>query len=312
MIDYKTIKDFCTRNIKSFKDFGEVSQTKDGILISNIKASHNVLAVAHLDYVADNKAFTIYDCTFDGKKDVAIYNGSLDDRLGAYVICNLLPSMGLNYDILLTEGEELGRSTAAYFESIKAYNWMFSFDRRGDDVVMYQYDNKESRKLLKDFGLKPGIGSFSDISWLDHLGCTGFNFGTGYYNEHSKNHFASMNVLKGQVTKFVNFFHANKDVKMPFTEIKDDYKGYGRYYLPSKLDQEWRDYDKGYLYSDFYCDLCGDDVSQEKLTEYRGFRICESCISEICQCTVCQNICFDNETVDGICIDCIDEMSYTD
>jgi hypothetical protein len=91
---------------------------------------------------------------------------------------------------------------------------MFSFDRRGEDVVMYQYDTPERCELLKSFGFTPGKGSFSDICVLDELGVTGFNFGTGYYDEHNPMSYMVESRLLRQLDRFVPFFFANRDVKL--------------------------------------------------------------------------------------------------
>jgi hypothetical protein len=130
----------------------------------------DVLAVAHLDTVQPhhNRPAQIID-TADG---MVVYSGALDDRLGAYVILELLPALGIEYDWLLTTGEEMGMSTASYFNppAGKDYNWMIEFDRGGTDVVMYQYEDKESLKLIRRSGAQIGDGIFSDICYLEHLG----------------------------------------------------------------------------------------------------------------------------------------------
>ncbi|MCP6726064.1 hypothetical protein NL526_28810, partial [Klebsiella pneumoniae] len=66
-----------------------------------------------------------------------------DDRLGLYYIMEILPSLGINVDVLLTTDEEIGQSSASEFKKAegKQYNWMFMFDRHGyGNVVMYQYE----------------------------------------------------------------------------------------------------------------------------------------------------------------------------
>ncbi len=295
-MDYKKLRWYCTSPIDKFKTFGKCIQTNDGILIHNSRKDNKVLAVAHLDYVADNKSFKIlHDVKFQDQDDTAILNGSLDDRLGVYIITSLLPAMGLNYDILLTEGEEIGRSTAVHFETDKKYNWMFSFDRRGEDVVMYQYDNAESAILLNQYGFKHDYGSFSDICFLDSLGCIGFNFGTGYYNEHSKDHFASVNVVSRQIGKFVKFFNDNKDIKMPF-EVRATHDDYGM--LLNYNRQKW--------YDDYpmFCDLCGEDFDDQDLTYANGYFLCPVCSGHACECVSCGDIVMDTNTKDGMCEYC--------
>jgi hypothetical protein len=221
-IDYRQFKKICLADIPYFKRYGETVNTRDGVYFYQDNGS-DILAVAHLDSVQDTKHF--YPMTVKGRDYV--FNAQLDDRLGAYIILNLLPSLGIKYDILLTEGEEVGLSTAAHFETTKQYKWMFSFDRRGDDVVMYQYETKFAKKKLVKCGFKVGIGSFSDISYLDHLKCGGFNFGCGYDNEHSEWCSMDVDMCLTQVKKFVDFYNRHRDIKFNYTPRP--YKKVGAY-----------------------------------------------------------------------------------
>ena len=207
-INYETLKNICLSPIESFKTLGDVVETKDGIYIYKSRPDSKILAVAHLDTVLSINHFH----KIEGE-DI-VFNAQLDDRLGVYTLLDLLPGMGVKFDLLLTEGEETGQSTAAYFEGDKKYNWMFSFDRHGEDVVLYQYDDKDSRSLLQESGFKPSLGSFSDIAFLGHLGIKGFNFGTGYEGEHSAMCYANINALKRQAKRFVHFYNANKNTKL--------------------------------------------------------------------------------------------------
>lgn len=169
----------------------------------------NILAVAHLDTVApDNQRQCHYLNTADG---LVCYSRSLDDRLGAYIILDMLPRLGVNVDILLTIGEERGQSTAEYFETVKQYNWVIEFDRGGDDVVMYQYDTPGMRDLLRSAGARPGNGIFSDIGELDHLGCKAFNWGTGYQDYHTTRSHVWLAETFELVDQFLVFHEANAD-----------------------------------------------------------------------------------------------------
>ena len=90
-----------------------------------------VLAVAHLDYVGWTHPYF----TRHGRRINAM---QLNDRLGAWVILDLLHDLGLDpdkYDILLCDMEEVGDSTAQFFKPKKQYNWIFEFDRAGTDFV---------------------------------------------------------------------------------------------------------------------------------------------------------------------------------
>lgn len=182
----------------------------------------DVLAIAHVDTVAkDNHKYAV--------KGNVVTSIALDDRLGAWIIMELLPYFGVLPDVLLTRDEEIGRSTAQLFTTKKQYNWIFSFDRRGDDVVMYDYENSESIDLLREHGFAVGVGSFSDICYLTHLGVIGFNFGTCYYNEHTHACYADMSEVVAQVEKFVVFYNNNSNVYMEYDPQTMGYARYGKY-----------------------------------------------------------------------------------
>lgn len=170
-----------------------------------------LLFVAHLDFVCDGQTYS--------QKGNKFYLQNLDDRLGAYLICAGLPHLldrEVKFDVLFTDGEETGRSTAKFFTKEKCknqYNWMAEFDRRGDDVVMYSYETPEMRKLLTDNGFKVGIGSYTDIASLEDLGVKGFNFGIGYQANHSADAYFEGDVLDKQMelmADFINKYHTTK------------------------------------------------------------------------------------------------------
>lgn len=170
----------------------------------------NILAVAHLDFAGKNTSFD-----FDpiGEDDLKIICQSLDDRLGVFTILDCLPRLGISVDVLLTENEEFGLSTAASFTPYKKYNWMVGFDRRGTDTVTYQYNWKG---ILKDY-FRSGVGTYSDIVDLDHLGCLGLNVGIGYYNEHTPKCHAIISKWFSQLNRFIKFYFDHKDIPYRWT-----------------------------------------------------------------------------------------------
>jgi hypothetical protein len=173
----------------------------------------DVLGIAHMDSVQKAKDFGVAKYV-SGKE--LVMSPTLDDRLGIYVICELLPKLGVKTDILLTTDEESGNSSAKHFETTKKYKWMFQFDRTGDDVVMYQYDTPELRTKLVDAGFKCASGSASDISKLGDLGCSGMNFGVGYYDYHWERAYADLNVMFDQVAKFLKFYSTNRKTHLVY------------------------------------------------------------------------------------------------
>jgi hypothetical protein len=199
----------------------------------------DVLGIAHMDSVQKGKDFGVAKY-MSGKE--LVMSPTLDDRLGVYVIAELLPKLGIKTDILLTTDEESGNSTAKHFETDKKYKWMFQFDRAGDDVVMYQYDTPELRTKLTDAGFKCASGSASDICKLGDLGCSGMNFGVGYQDYHWERAYADLNVLFDQIAKFVKFYKTNHKThlvydktahKAPsYSQTQGNYMGMGGVYTP--------------------------------------------------------------------------------
>lgn len=191
-----------------------------------------VLAVAHLDTVVrpDRRA-PHFRNTQTGP---AVVSGALDDRLGAYVILGLLPKLGISCDVLLTTDEEDGMSTASSFVPPKDYDHVIEFDRGGTDVVMYQYEDRQSRQRVEFCGAKMGLGSFSDIAYLEHLGVKAFNWGAGYGGDyHSERGYAFLNDTFAMVAKYARFNNQNAGVTMPHIPEQDD-RRWGR--------QNWLDY----------------------------------------------------------------------
>lgn len=167
----------------------------------------SVLAVAHLDTVGRHETRS---CNYvETESGTVVYSRALDDRLGAYVILDLLPKLGVDVDILLTVGEESGRSTAAFFEPSKEYDHLIEFDRGGTDVVLYQYDDDATRDLVDACGARVGDGIFSDISELEHLGVKGLNWGVGYQDYHSPRSHAYLDDTFGMVDHYLTFHAQN-------------------------------------------------------------------------------------------------------
>jgi hypothetical protein len=215
MIDVKSLSKICDLPIASFKDYGKQVETIDGLYFFNNKNA-KILGVAHLDTVQNPTPLTC-------EKGI-VSHPCLDDRLGVYVLLDVLPTLGIEFDLLLTEGEESGKSTAAHFKPDKKYNWMFSFDRAGTDVVMYQYQDSLIERMVEHHGIKVGLGSFSDISFMSHVGCKGFNFGVGYHNNHSPNAYAILSETTEMINKFAAFYNACKDTELPHTKDRSMFR----------------------------------------------------------------------------------------
>ncbi len=211
-IDVPTLKQVCYEGFSYFHELGKV-KTCSGGHYTYIDNGSNILAVAHLDTVMG----------YSGKKGKfkqfgrTVMSTELDDRLGVHILLNELPKLGIVCDILLTEGEEKGRSTAQFFTSEKQYNWMFQFDRHGLWPVLYEYESDDLCKKLFTAGFDyVDVGSFSDICSLNHLGCVGINFGTGYEREHTYDCFAKLTTTERSILLFAQFYNMFKDEHMPY------------------------------------------------------------------------------------------------
>lgn len=204
--DRKALIDICERDSLSFTDYATLYPLPGHERFYYYQDNgSDILAVAHLDTVQSNRSCQVIN-TASGMLAVS---GALDDRLGAYIILELLPAIGIKCDVLLTTDEEHGQSTAQDFTSDKHYNWIIQFDRGGTDVVMYEYETPAMCKLVTEADAKVGIGTYSDICNLEHLGCKAFNWGTGYADYHSARSHAWIDDTLRMVARFANFHKHN-------------------------------------------------------------------------------------------------------
>ena len=239
----------CLAPVSAFFGVGELTHTSGGPLIFQDNDS-DILAVAHLDTVRQDRHFGVYREDSD-----TLLNCQLDDRLGAWIILDALPARGIVLDILLTTGEELCNSTAKHFATNKRYNWIVEFDRSGTDVVTYQYTNQDWINALKASGNDIGYGSYSDIAELGHLGASAANWGVGYYNNHNLDSYCSISELGDTLKRFERFHKENYATRYDHVPVTDwweqnDYEDHAsdcrclecRDTYGCNYDQEWDDY----------------------------------------------------------------------
>jgi hypothetical protein len=209
----------------------------------------DVLAVAHLDTVQKLSGI---------KKRVenTIYAHGLDDRLGAFAITNLLP---YRVDWLFTDHEEVGRSTAQYFEVPKDYRYCMQFDRCGVDVVTYDLDSPEFLSDIRKAGGKLGWGSYTDLCYLDTNICC-VNFGTGYYKPHDRDSFADLDELLSMVAISAEFNAIGKSYRQV---VRDRSVGF---YWDDNPIQSDLDYNAN------FCCICGDEQTLDF-----DWPVCEVC-----------------------------------
>jgi hypothetical protein len=225
--NYNDFAKINARHETDFSDYGTVIKQGDseGSTYTFRDNGSNVLGVAHLDTVQEAN----WSKLIKVKRESVLLSPRLDDRLGVYIITSLLPKLGVNCDWLLTTGEEIGQSSAELFRTDKHYKWAFQFDRAGCDAVLYHYEHKALKKLLRKAGFRIGQGSFSDISSLD-IGCSGINFGCGYRDAHSLTSHAFLSDTFRMVDKFRKFWLAYSETSLPYhpRDRYERYSGYGR------------------------------------------------------------------------------------
>jgi len=192
--------------------------------------------------------------------ETLIYSPQLDDRLGVYTILDLMPSLGVKMDALLTDDEEIGRSTASLFATDKQYNWIVEFDRRGTGAVMYEYDFP----CHDYFDIERG--TFSDICELEHLGCQGINIGVAYHKEHTTRCHMVLEDYAEQMVRFQTMWTDLHKTKMEHEPLCYDNGGW---------------YDDKHDYGVEFCDNCNQAKYTYELVEIDQSVVCEDCYDEM-------------------------------
>lgn len=170
-----------------------------------------ILYVVHIDTVQD--LLKPRDIFINNSK---VYATGLDDRLGCYIAFRL-NLLGLKGDVLMCDHEEIGLSTAKYFETDKQYNWVCEFDRAGTQVVTYDLSASDVLlDTLEDHGFEIGEGTYTDIKdlCLPNEPCM-FNLGIGYKNAHNFDSSVDLLEFVTNINKFEAFYKQYKNIYFP-------------------------------------------------------------------------------------------------
>ncbi len=246
MLNTRNLFKRLTDPISAFRALGETIDTPHGPLIFQDNGA-KVLAVAHLDSVGTARSRL---------KNGIVRCPQLDDRLGAWVLLDVLPKLGVCCDILLTDSEEKGQSTAQYFTETDRYNWVCEFDREGTDVVLYDWETDSLCSLLEGYGFPIGWGSYSDICAL-RLDVSAINFGVGYHRQHTRHCYADLRETEAMVKRFVRFYSDQKGERLEHTPA--DYVDY----VDDYVKWEWEHLAHQYGYTDV-------DEFREEWAEYQS------------------------------------------
>jgi len=212
-IDLKRLSQRCTDDIIQFNGYGQAYETPDGLYFFKDNGK-KLLAVGHLD--------TVQKPNTPKRVGNKFFASTLDDRLGVYMLLDMIPKMlgNMPYDLLLTTGEETGKSTARYFRPPRQYNWMVEIDRMAKTTAMYEYETEEYSKMVKGCGMTVARGSNTDIRYLNHLGVFGANFACDYHNNHSMNAYCNLDGVESQAEKIIDFIMKYKDMYLPYVPKK--------------------------------------------------------------------------------------------
>jgi len=269
-----------------------VSLAEDGLLI-HIPRGSDVLGVAHLDTRFDDKHFFV-------EEHGQVWSARLDGRLGVYMLLDLLPSMGIETDVLLTSGSIDEESTADGYFGTQEYKWIYSFDLPRSGVAMYQYESQLAAEALKGQGFSlRSHESYTDLFELWFLGVVGFNFGNGMLHNESIFSSALLRITTAQAKKFAKFYNRYRDTVFLYEPTDEDLAVY-RARMRGMYDHESDDgpadlYDGLIDPYDFsvpapqsatwrYCESCGNLFHINALTYVAmigdGMLMCSSCTSK--------------------------------
>lgn len=211
----------------------------------------SVLYVAHLDIVGRDPRARF---ALDTAAGDAVHSRALDDRLGVWCL-EQLQARGQSVDILFTTDEEKGASTASFFTPDTDYDFIVQMDRHGHDTVLYEYDTPALRGLVKQAGGSIGNGSFSDICYLTHLGVSGINFATAYWDEHTPRCMAYLDDVQDCIDTVDTFLDLNRGIRLPyvpqpFTSASAGWAGIPKAAGPAASGLDWPSTDREADWSD--------------------------------------------------------------
>lgn len=239
------------------------------------------LVVCHADTVV-NGGDGPHEFAYDKPSDT-VTSIALDDRLGIacmfYAIDNKTPIS--DCAMLICDDEEIGHSSAQVFQEKIKPNFLIELDRRGVDVVCYEYDSTLLRSLLKSCDFTIGNGSFSDICYLQSLGVVGFNVGIGYHNEHSTKCHAKLSDTDSQIARLLRFIAKFGDVRLDYDEygVSDD-DGYDSWWRTStkSVTKTRSKAPTALRTATEFCDACQCPIQpSEPLAAIQGFIYCQDC-----------------------------------
>lgn len=273
------------------------------------RADSSVCLVVHADTVLADLQY-VYDVD-----NAVVISSELDDRLGLAILTDAIERKSVlsQCAMLVCDNEEIGQSTASIFadETLSKPNWLMEFDRRGSDVVCYDYENNTWSALLTHVGFTVGKGSFSDICKMGSLEVSGVNVGVGYHREHSTHCYACLHDTVAQVKRSEELVKLFGNVRLTHVPRYAKYGTHNAYSITSVKSISLPDNDDWWQYRKYvepitpvklmptlapldqclevsadiddkvYCKVCGIVCNVEHGDELEH-EWCLDCITEIC------------------------------
>lgn len=243
-------------------------------------SSTSPLVVCHADTVVNGGAGP-HAFAYDAKSDT-VNSIALDDRLGIACMFDAIDRKSPLADcaMLICDDEEIGYSSAQVFKEKIKPNFMVELDRRGVDVVCYDYDSVLLRSLLRSCDFTIGTGSFSDICYLQSLGVVGFNVGIGYHREHSLACHAKLADTEAQLKRLLAFIAKFGDIRLDYDEYDSNSAIDAKWWKVSTTSKTTSIGSKLPSRSAEWCDACQNPIHPSEYSKIvQGFVYCEDCDS---------------------------------
>lgn len=182
------------------------------------------LLVAHIDTVQTPRL------------DSEVTGAGFDDRLGVAVAHRLVTEWPTWFDLLLTDYEESGGSTAKYFQPSHTYRLVVELDREGEDFVDYGLCDEGTLEDMEEWGFRWGWGTYTDICSMPYVECDKVNVGIGVYGSHSKKSGYRPDELERQLQRLLGYLGVDESAK-PIHEPE----GRGDSYRYDGGEEDWEE-----------------------------------------------------------------------
>lgn len=249
-----------------------------------------ICLVAHMDTVGEYNSSYPPDMTlYDPEEDIlhVVSGCTLDDRLGIYIILNIL-SAGYRPSIIFTDLEESGGVGAK--ELVKKFpicpfkiNFIIELDRQGqNDAVYYTCGNKEFQEYINSFGFETQIGTFTDCLVLGEAwDIAAVNLSCGYMWEHSIYEYAHMKWVEETENKVIEILIQDYTY-LPIYSYDKEIPVYSKHFSTTGIEIGDEGEEAELPFSIDNCALCGKEIKNYNDAIYYNCKDYNYCICNNC------------------------------